>query len=1365
MRRPAALLALSLAVPALVVVVPTIGGSSSAPHPVTPTLTTVALAGVDDQAWAAETSAPAPADANIVRVPGERPQVFTAPVSTADFSLVGVTWDQQQSVPVEASDLSIMVRTHSSGTWQPWATLSTDSGDGPAEGEGVVPVEGADGAGRPARVGSSPYFSGPSDGIQVRVDVLAGSLPAGLRADLVDPGVSDADNRLVAAPLSAASAAAGAPDIITRAQWGADESLRNAGPTYEPKIKVAFVHHTASSSSYTKSQAAAAVRAMYAYDVNSLGWSDIAYNVLVDKFGQVFEGRYGGLQRAVRSGATGGFNGESWAVSAIGNYVGTDVTTALQNSIEKVLAWKLGLEHMDPRGTAKLTAQYGAGTTARYSDGTKVTFDVISGHRDAGSTACPGTKLYALLPSIRAGVEARMGAGLVKTKAGPLVVARGESTPIRVRGTALTAQSWRLEVVAEGTSNVIRSYSGTAAKDELIDVSWDLKDSSGSKVPEGVYTVTLQSWNDTAAAVPYAVNVGLFADPDVFDRPSDGVFRLEGLGYGHGHGLSQFGAEGAARKGLTSSQIVNFYYPGTKQASAPDGQKIRVRISAGVRASTAGPDVKVRPVAGLQVSEGDRTLVLPQSVGGKRIKAWRALLKNGTLGLYGWTGSAYEAVSGWTGRDGPFRFTNAPTAPTTARVTLIRPGGTEVVYRGAIEARRNGAHTDLNAVSIVLLDDYVKSVVSAEMPGGWSTAAYEAQAIAARSYAMFKRTAAVAAGSAWHICDTTQCQAYNGYSGETSPESKAGTTTAGIYLTYAGAPIFAEFSSANGGWTSDGGKPYLVAKQDPYDGVLTGTANWGHAWTKDVTAAAIQSAYPAIGKISRIVVTGRVGQGDWGGRVTSVRLEGSTGKVTVSGTSLRSALGLKSEWFRAEQVAPPAPKVVIPKGSPTAGVPTTVRSLDTARGDRIATVSWKAPSSSGSAAISGYRLKISPGDRVITVPATTRSVTVDRLMNRHTYTVAVRAKNARGHSRSAKTEVTPTSPFGYQRALPATLLWKGALATGGERDIDVLGVAGVPTSHVLGVTLRVTAKDPAGSTGWLKVSPTGSTVSGAQQTVSGERSTTNLIFARPGAGGSVTVKASTAADVRVQVVGYQTRKGGVGQRLKPTDPVRAASGQVPGGDKRVSLVGDGGVRAGTPAVLLHATVKARATSTKVRLSPDGSSRAAVPVVTVPAGEKRTVLVVAPLAADGSVHILASGSGPRVLLDVYGRFVVDSGTAAKGRVRLIEPARIYDSADVKVGMLSAGATVTIPALGQGGVPATGVSAVVLTVIAATPQASGMLAVYPAGIPRPAARALAYDATVTARSTVVAKVGANGAVQVYAPKGATEIRVDVAGYVTG
>ncbi len=1368
MRRSAAVLLVSAVVPALLVV-PTVGPVAADPHPVSPRLSTIDLAGVDATSWAEELNNPAAADPDVVRAVGTSPLVFTARLDTAAFSLVGVTWDTVQPTPVNADDLRVTVRTHSQQVWQPWATLVTDSGDRPAEGEGVQPVDGADGVFRPARAGTSPLFAGPSDGVQVRVDSAAGQAPVGLRVDLIDPGTSEADSRLQATPPSAAHAAAGMPSVITRAQWGAVESLRNSGPTYEPRVKVAFVHHTATSNTYTKDQAAAAVRSVYAYDTNSLGWSDIAYNVLVDKFGQVFEGRYGGLDRAVRSGATGGFNAESWSVSALGNYSTSDVTTALVSSISAVLAWKLGISHGDPGGTASLTAANGSGTTAKYPDGTKVNFAVISGHRDAGATACPGTALFAKLPAIRTSVDSLMGAQLYNASAAPLVVPKLETSPVRLKASTMTAQDWRLEIKKQGTSTVLRTYQGSAAKDGLIDQSWDLKDSAGQKVSAGTYTVTLQSWNATTAAVPVAVNVGLFADADTYPRPADGVFRLEGRGYGHGHGMSQFGAEGAARKGLTRAQILAFYYPGTTVSTAPATQTMRVGLSAGVRSSGSGPDVRIRPTAGLQVTEGTTVKVLPTTIAGSTVTVWRTLLASGKLGLYGWTGAAYQPLTGWTGRSGPFRFTTAPTASTTSRVTLVRASGSEIVYRGVIEARRSAASDGLFAVSEVLVDDYVKSVVSAEMPGGWTDTAYQAQAVAARSYGLFKRAAAVSAGSSWHSCDTTSCQVYNGYSGETSPESKAATATAGQYLAYNGAPIFSEFGSANGGWSAASNKPYLVAKADPYDGVVTGTANWGHAWTKDVSATSIQSAYPSIGSLDRIVVTDRVGAGEWGGRITSLRLEGSKTDLTVSGTSFRSALGLKSEWFRAAQAAPAPPPVVIPPGppAPSGVVPTAVRTVEVQSTDRAATLSWEAPSSSGSSTVSGYQVTLSPGGRSLSLPSGARSVILDGLVNGRTYSVAVVARNAVGGSTAVTASVVPGSPFGYQVSLPATSLWTGDLAASTGQVIDVLGTAGVPSGSVSGVLLRTTATSTEGVEGWLKVGTTGAWPTVAQQTVPAGGSSINVVLVQPGTSGTVTVLASTAVGLVVEVVGYQTLNGAVGQRLVSVTPTWAGSGSVTSTvPLSFMIAGTAGIRAGVPAVLLQATVSAGLTAATVRLSPDGSTALAVPVVTVPPGATRTVPVVAQLAADGTLRVLASGVGVRVSLDVTGYYLGDDGLAASGRTRVLDPTRVFSTqgATGTDQAPAAGSTITVPLLGLGGVPISGVSAVILNVIAWAPTTTGALTVYPAGGQRPASVAVSYDASSTVRTTVVAKVGAKGSVQVYLPAGGTHVLIDVAGYVT-
>ncbi len=1361
MRRPAAVVLLGAVVSALLVV-PTVGSAAAQPHPVSPHFSTLELAGLDPAAWGRELASPAPSVAGVGHDTRAEPVVFTAPVGTAPYSLVGVTWDAVQPRKVSPEDLHVLVRTRSQGAWQDWTELATDSGDAPADDE----TGAAAGA---TREGTSPYFAGPSDGIQVRVDSRTGFVPIGLRADLIDPGTSDADSHLVASVPSTAAAAAGKPAVFTRAQWGADEKLRNGSATYEPKMKVAFVHHTATSNSYTKDQAAAAVRSIYAYDTNSLGWSDIAYNVLVDKFGQVFEGRAGGLDKYVRSGATGGFNAKSWAVSALGNYVSTDPSSAMLSSIEKVLAWKLGISHLNPQGKTHLTAANGSGTTAKYKDGTKVSFDVISGHRDAGATACPGTKLYAKLPEIRSKVAALMGAQLYKTSASPKVVAKGETTPVQVSATALTAQTWRLDVTPQGSATVVRSYQGTAAAGGEIAVSWNLKDSDGSKVPKGIYTLSLQSWNDTAAAVPYAVNVRLFADSDVFERPADGVFRLEGRGYGHGHGMSQFGAEGAARKGLTTDQILSFYYPGTDQAFAPSGTKVRVQLGSGVRKTDSGLDVRLRPVSGLRVSDGDRKVTLPVALKGKTVTLWRAKLgSGGTLTVAGWAGGGYHKLSGWTDVGGPLRFTNAASAPTTARVTLIRNTGQEVVYRGAIEVRRNGSHTKLNAVSVVLLDDYVKSVVSAEMPGGWTATAYQAQAVAARSYAMFKRTAARAAGNAWDICDTTSCQVYNGYTGETSPESKAGTATAGQYLTYNGDPIFAEYSSADGGWTADGGKPYLIAKADPYDGVVSGSANWGHAWTKDVSASTIQSRYPAIGSLQRIVVTQRVGEGEWGGRVVTARLEGSKGNATVSGTAMRSALGLKSEWFRGEQLPPAPPPVVIPTGPPgtAAAVPSHVRALSLTAGDRKAKVEWTAPKSRGSAKITEYRLKVSPGGQVIKVPATARKATIKSLVNGREYRVAVRARNKVGGSAAATADFKPTSLFGYQVDVDSTKVFGGAVTAKSGRDVVVLGRSGVPPKGIAAVTLRVTVTNHSTKSARVKVFPSGtSKPSVAQMSVSAGGKTTNLLLVKPGHG-SVRFEVSRKVDVKADLLGYQTRKGAVGRRLTAIPPAPLASGPVDGSVPLiVKAAGTAGVAKGVREVLLQATVTAGATRTRVSLAPDGTSPFVVPVASVRAGETATVPVIARLATNGRLRVLATGAGTKVSLDVHGYYTPDDGLSAAGRVRTLTPTRLYStdrSAQVEP---LARSTLTIPVLGRAGVPSKGVSAVILNVIAVDAQRPGSLVVFPAGAARPSTRALSFDGISSVRTTVIVKLGTNGAVQVYLPSAGAHVVVDVAGYVSG
>jgi hypothetical protein len=114
---------------------------------------------------------------------------------------------------------------------------------------------------------------------------------------LVQPPSAGADPAVVAA----AEAPGQAANIISRAQWGADESIRSRAPMYDNGIKAGIVHHTAGVNDYAQQDSAAIVRSIYAYHTHTLGWSDIAYNALVDKYGQVFEGRFGGMTRPVQA--------------------------------------------------------------------------------------------------------------------------------------------------------------------------------------------------------------------------------------------------------------------------------------------------------------------------------------------------------------------------------------------------------------------------------------------------------------------------------------------------------------------------------------------------------------------------------------------------------------------------------------------------------------------------------------------------------------------------------------------------------------------------------------------------------------------------------------------------------------------------------------------------------------------------------------------------------------------------------------------------------------------------------------------------------------------------------------------------------
>ncbi|MGX1490698.1 hypothetical protein RKD41_002957 [Streptomyces tendae] len=187
------------------------------------------------------------------------------------------------------------------------------------------------------------------------------------------------------------------PRIVTRRGWGANERWRESRFVYTSKVKAAFVHHTATGSKYTCAQAPSVIRGIYRYHVVSMGWRDIGYNFLVDKCGNIYEGRAGGVAKAVLGAHTRGFNTNSMGIAVLGSYGSTKPSKSALKAVARLTAWKLGLYGANPRGKTYLTS--GGGNL--YRKGKNVRLNVISGHRDGFSTECPGLQLYRKLGSAR----------------------------------------------------------------------------------------------------------------------------------------------------------------------------------------------------------------------------------------------------------------------------------------------------------------------------------------------------------------------------------------------------------------------------------------------------------------------------------------------------------------------------------------------------------------------------------------------------------------------------------------------------------------------------------------------------------------------------------------------------------------------------------------------------------------------------------------------------------------------------------------------------------------------------------------------------------------------------------------------------
>jgi hypothetical protein len=318
---------------------------------------------------------------------------WTSPVIDAPrrFELLGIEWagpDPQVQVRARLED----------GSWTGWLDAPAGHGHGPDH-----PNRG--------RQLTDPVWTGPARSFELR----AAHPLAGARVVLVDansPGeTAAAATRYVQTGLEAGP---GQPRIVARSSW-ATASCKPRVEWWYGAVDLAFVHHTVSTNYYRPGQSAGMVRSICLFHKYGNGWNDIGYNFVVDRYGQIFEARAGGIDEPIVGAQAGGYNVYSSGVALLGSFSGAAPSRAAFDALSKLLAWKLSLHGISVPGKVTVEVTRTGAPYSRYPAGSRVRLDRISGHRDADATSCPGSALYRQLPRLRQTVRRLAGAVSVLT--------------------------------------------------------------------------------------------------------------------------------------------------------------------------------------------------------------------------------------------------------------------------------------------------------------------------------------------------------------------------------------------------------------------------------------------------------------------------------------------------------------------------------------------------------------------------------------------------------------------------------------------------------------------------------------------------------------------------------------------------------------------------------------------------------------------------------------------------------------------------------------------------------------------------------------------------------------------------------------
>lgn len=479
--------------------------------------------------------------------------------------------------------------------------------------------------------------------------------------------------------------------------------------------------------------------------------------------------------------------------------------------------------------------------------------------------------------------------------------------------------------------------------------------------------------------------------------------------------------------------------------------------------------------------------------------------------------------------------------------------------------------------------------------------------------------------------------------------------------------------------------------------------------------------------------------------------------------------------------------LVAPTASTAPSAPTI---LGVAPGDGSVTLAWSAPATTGGSTVTGYVVTPFEGATAKpaqTFPATATTQLVTGLTNDVAQTFKVAAVNAvgAGPQSVASPAVTPASGSRFTAVVPARILdtrsGVGAPAaivgSGATIDLQVTGRGGVPATGVSAVVLNTTVVDPT-SAGYLTAWPSGEArpLASSLNFVTGQ-TVPNLVVIKVGAGGRISLyNSGAAAHYVADVTGWYGASGAAdGSRYHALPPARvldtrsgdgAVAGKIAsGGTLSLQVTGRGGVPAtGVSAVVLNVAVTEPAAVGYLTAWPSGDARPLASSLNFTAGQTVANLVTVKVGPDGKVTFYDGGGALHLVADVSGWFGT-SGETTGARYHPVTPARVLDTrvglGALQLPLLNLG-VLNLQLAGQGGVPATGVSAVVMNLTVVDPLSLGYLTAWPAGAPQPLASNLNFATRQTVPNLVVAKLGTGGKVSIYNGGGNANLVADVNGW---